>query len=111
MFRILEQSPARARSLAKLSAFDFVVTIPLGSTLNAVLLKSIPLATGIAAFVVLLALQYVVSWLSSLWQRFEAITRSVPDASVGEDVVHAALQVRYVVRPTRQARDMPSWTP
>ncbi|MEO7055439.1 MAG: YetF domain-containing protein [Caldimonas sp.] len=53
------------RTLSKMNAFDFVVTVSLGSTLATVLLnRSVPLADGLTAFAVLIALQFGVTWLS-----------------------------------------------
>lgn len=53
------------RTLSKMSAFDFVVTIALGSTLATVLISgSVSLAQGVTAFGVLVGLQFVISWLS-----------------------------------------------
>lgn len=53
------------RALSKLNAFDFVVTIALGSTFGSLILnKSIALAEGIVAFAVLIGLQYIMTWLS-----------------------------------------------
>lgn len=53
------------RSLAKMNAFDFVVTVALGSTLATILLsKDVVLAEGVLAFVLLLSLQFAVTWLS-----------------------------------------------
>ncbi len=53
------------RTLSKMNAFDFVVTVALGSTLATVLLnRSVPLAEGLAAFALLIALQFGVTWLS-----------------------------------------------
>lgn len=60
------------RTLAKLNAFDFVVTVALGSTLATVLLSSdVALAEGVAAMALLVGLQYVVAWSSvrSGWVR------------------------------------------
>ena len=52
------------RTLAKMNAFDFVVTVALGSTLATVLLsKDVPLAEGVLAFALLIALQFAVAWL------------------------------------------------
>ncbi len=49
------------RTLAKLSAFDLVVTVALGSTLATVLLsKSVALAEGVLAMMLLAALQALV---------------------------------------------------
>lgn len=53
------------RTLSKMNAFDFVVTVALGSTLATVLLnRSVPLADGLAAFALLIGLQFGVTWLS-----------------------------------------------
>ena len=53
------------RTLAKLNAFDLVVTIALGSTFATVLLsQSVLLAEGVTGMIVLVALQYAVAWLS-----------------------------------------------
>ncbi|MEP7098481.1 MAG: YetF domain-containing protein [Dokdonella sp.] len=53
------------RTLSKMNAFDFVVTIALGSTLATVLLnRSVPLTDGFAAIALLVAMQFVVTWLS-----------------------------------------------
>ncbi|WP_248306842.1 DUF421 domain-containing protein [Bosea sp. AAP35] len=50
------------RTLAKLNAFDLVVTVALGSTLSAILLqKSIVLAEGAAALALLIAMQFLVA--------------------------------------------------
>jgi len=50
------------RTLAKFNAFDFVVTVALGSTLATILLNnSIALAEGILALALLIGLQYVIS--------------------------------------------------
>ena len=53
------------RTLTKMNAFDLVVTVALGSTLATVLLtKSVALADGLAAFALLILLQYGLTWLS-----------------------------------------------
>ena len=53
------------RTLAKMNAFDLVVTVALGSTLATVILsKDIALAEGMAALALLIVFQYVVTWLS-----------------------------------------------
>ncbi|WP_249218813.1 DUF421 domain-containing protein [Falsirhodobacter algicola] len=67
------------RTLAKLNAFDLVVTVALGSTLSAVLLQeSIALGEGAAAFVLLILLQYSVTFLSVRSARFARLVRSEP---------------------------------
>ncbi|MGE0000235.1 MAG: DUF421 domain-containing protein [Ilumatobacteraceae bacterium] len=60
------------RTLAKLSAFDLVVTIALGSTLATIALSSdVAIVEGLAAFVTLVVLQLVVAFATarSGWGR------------------------------------------
>ncbi|MDW7772606.1 MAG: DUF421 domain-containing protein [Desulfobulbaceae bacterium] len=53
------------RTLSKMNAFDFVVTVALGSTLATVLLtKSVTLAQGVLVFALLIGMQYAVTWSS-----------------------------------------------
>ena len=53
------------RTLSKMNAFDFIVTVALGSTLATVLLsKDVSLAEGVLALALLVALQFVVTWSS-----------------------------------------------
>jgi uncharacterized membrane protein YcaP (DUF421 family) len=53
------------RTLSKLNAFDFVITVALGSTFGSLLLnKSVSLTEGITALAVLIGLQYAIAWLS-----------------------------------------------
>jgi uncharacterized membrane protein YcaP (DUF421 family) len=67
------------RTLAKLNAFDLIVTVALGSTLATVLLsKSVALVEGLAAFALLAGLQYLVAWLSVRSQRFGDLVKSEP---------------------------------
>jgi uncharacterized membrane protein YcaP (DUF421 family) len=68
-----------ARTLSKLNAFDLVVTVALGSTLATVLLSAdVTLSEGVLALVVLVVLQYVVSWSSHRWKRVERVVKSEP---------------------------------
>jgi uncharacterized membrane protein YcaP (DUF421 family) len=67
------------RTLAKLNAFDLVVTVALGSTLSAILLQeSIALAEGAAALALLIAMQFAVAFLSVRWTAFAKVVRSEP---------------------------------
>lgn len=53
------------RTLSKMNAFDFIVTVALGSSLATVALsKSVPLLDGVLAFVLFVSLQYCLTWLS-----------------------------------------------
>jgi uncharacterized membrane protein YcaP (DUF421 family) len=67
------------RTLAKLNAFDLIVTVALGSTLATVLLnKSVSLADGVVAFLLLVSLQYVVAWLSTRSGRVDTLVKAQP---------------------------------
>jgi len=62
----------RKATLSKTNAFDFVVTIAIGSTLATVLLsRKTTLSEGALAFALLIGLQFVVTWLSvrARWVR------------------------------------------
>lgn len=66
------------RTLSKMNAFDFVVTIALGSTLATMLLsKDASLVQGVVAFALLIGMQYIVTW-------FSARTDWVRDVVTGE---------------------------
>lgn len=74
------------RTLAKLSAFDFVITVALGSTLATVLLsKSVALAEGVTAMALLIGLQYGVASLVSRSSRFRNLSRRVPSCCTVTD--------------------------
>jgi uncharacterized membrane protein YcaP (DUF421 family) len=76
---------AGKRSLAKLNAFDFVVTVALGSTLANVLLSSdVAFLEGLLAFAMLAALQWAVSRLSVASPTFRKLVRSRPRLLVEE---------------------------
>lgn len=67
------------RTLSKLNAFDFVITIALGSTFGSFILnKSISLADGVMGFTVLIGMQYVVSWLTVRSKAIKRIIKSEP---------------------------------
>jgi len=76
---ILILRAAGKRSLAKLNAFDLVVTVALGSTLATVLLsKDVPFVEGVLAFVMLAGLQYGVAKASVHLGWFKELVRSDP---------------------------------
>lgn len=70
---------AGKRTLAKMNAFDLVVTVALGSTLSSALLsRDIGLAEGATALVLLVLLQYAVAWSSVRLSWMRRVTRSEP---------------------------------
>ncbi|WP_313504545.1 DUF421 domain-containing protein [Kaistella carnis] len=67
------------RTLAKMNAFDFVVTIALGSILSSVILnKSIPLSEGLLAIALLIFLQYILTFISVRSKYFKQLISSTP---------------------------------
>lgn len=67
------------RALSQLNAFDFVVTVALGSILATTLLNSdITLIEGVTALALLLALQYLVTTLSVRWPRSRDVLTAQP---------------------------------
>ena len=96
------------RTLSKMNAFDFIVTVALGSILATVLLsKTVTLAEGVTAFGTLIALQYVVAWISVRSAFVQELVKSEPallmhrgqylrgamrSERVAEEEIHAALR-------------------
>ena len=81
------------RTLAKLNAFDFVVTVALGSTLATVLLSStVALAEGVTALVLLVVLQYLVAWASVRSGRVERLVKSEPTLVYRDGFLPAAMR-------------------
>ena len=67
------------RTLTRMNAFDLVVTVALGSTLATVLLiKSVALAEGLTAFMLLIFLQFVLTWLSVRSRAVSRLVKSEP---------------------------------
>lgn len=67
------------RTLASMNAFDFIVNVALGSLLATIVLsRDVPVVDGVAAFLVLLGLQFAVSWSSARSDRVARLVRSEP---------------------------------
>ncbi|MEX0405520.1 YetF domain-containing protein [Aquibium sp. LZ166] len=94
------------RTLAKLNAFDLVVTVALGSTLSAILLQeSIALAEGASALGLLILMQYLVAFTSVRWSGFARVVRSQPSllARNGEFCRNAMKQERVTEEEVESA--------
>ncbi len=87
------------RTLSKMNAFDFVVTVALGSTLATILLsRDVALVEGLVAFCVLISMQYVIAWLSVRSQMVSSLVKSEPRLLVFKgELVHGALRAERVV--------------
>jgi uncharacterized membrane protein YcaP (DUF421 family) len=67
------------RTLSKMNAFDFIVTVALGSTLATVMLsKDVALADGVIAFFLLIFLQYTITWISVRNKTISNLVKSSP---------------------------------
>jgi len=88
------------RTLAKLNAFDLVVTVALGSTLSAILLQeSIALAEGLAALGLLIALQFLVTFTSVRVGFIARAVRSEPSLLVRHGAaLEAAMRRERITR-------------
>ncbi|MCU0625536.1 MAG: DUF421 domain-containing protein [Gemmatimonadaceae bacterium] len=93
------------RTLAKLNAFDLVVTVSLGSTLASVLTsKDVAWAQGALAFAMLAGLQYAVTWASVRSARVRRLVRSEPALLVHRGMLlHDAMRRERVIEAEVQA--------
>ena len=66
------------RTLAKMNAFDFVVTVTMGSTLSSMLLNKVPLANGFVAIGIIIGLQYLLAFLAQRSPKMEKAINSTP---------------------------------
>ena len=96
------------RTLAKLNAFDLVVTVAVGSTLATILLNSdVSFTEGVVALASLATLQFVAATITTRWPRGRAILTSRPtvlmvDGRFDEDVMRrervSAEDIRLAIR-------------
>lgn len=88
------------RTLSKMNAFDFVVTIALGSMLATILLsRDVALLEGVFALFILMALQYAVTWTSVRSSRFRSWIKAEPQALLRDGVfVEDAMHRERVTR-------------
>jgi uncharacterized membrane protein YcaP (DUF421 family) len=67
------------RTLSKMNAFDFIVTIAIGSTLGTLLVQeSIGVLQGVLAVCLLIFFQFIITWTSARWPFFAKLIRSEP---------------------------------
>jgi uncharacterized membrane protein YcaP (DUF421 family) len=67
------------RTLTKMNAFDFVITVALGSTLATVLLsENTVLLEGIVALALLILLQFMITWLSVRSRSVSRLVKAEP---------------------------------
>lgn len=66
------------RTMSKLTAFDFVVSVTLGSTLSWMILAQVSVAEGIVAVMVIVGLQYLLAKLARESPVLETVINSQP---------------------------------
>lgn len=67
------------RTLSQLNAFDFIVTVALGSILATIILdQNVSLLQGIAAYLILVLMQYVITRLTLISDKFDDLVKSDP---------------------------------
>jgi uncharacterized membrane protein YcaP (DUF421 family) len=79
------------RTLSKLNAFDLVITVAVGSTLAPSFLSSeVTAAEGALGLILLVLLQYVVTWTSVRSPRVASMVRSEPSLIYRDGLLEAA---------------------
>src|SRR5690625_4097356 len=64
---------------AKMNAFDFVITIRIGSVLAIIMMnKTVPFIEGIAALALLIGLQFIITWPTVNFKALRDVVRSSP---------------------------------
>lgn len=94
------------RTLAKMNAFDLVVTVALGSTLASILLsRDVSVVEGGAALTLLVGLQLAATWLSARFRLVRRVLKSEPTLLVidGRMLTGAMLAQRVTDGEIRQA--------
>ncbi len=89
------------RTLSKMNAFDFVVTVALGSTLASILLsKDVSLAQGALALGLLIVMQFVVTWSSVRMRWVRRLVTGEPSL-----LLHRGVFLDGALRRTRVTKD------
>lgn len=66
------------RTLAKLNAFDFIVSVSLGSTLSSMILKKVPIAEAMVALMVIIGLQFLLAYMAKHSESMEKVINNSP---------------------------------
>lgn len=94
------------RTLAKLNAFDLVVTVALGSTLATILLSSdVSWSEGVTALALLAALQFAVAWTTTKLPGGRSVVTARPTLvfADGAPLAEALAGQRMTMSELRQA--------
>lgn len=66
------------RTLSQMNAFDFVLTVSLGSTLSFMILAQVPIVEGAVALLVIISLQYLLAFSVRKSRRMEKLINASP---------------------------------
>jgi uncharacterized membrane protein YcaP (DUF421 family) len=93
------------RTLAKMDAFDFIVTVALGSTLSSVILdKSVSPAEGLTALALLVCLQFAITWVSMRVAFVSRLVKAEPTLLAKDgQLLHEAMRRQRVTREEIEA--------
>ena len=93
------------RTLSKWNAFDFIVTIALGSTLASILTsKNVALAQGALALGLLVGFQFVITWLSVRFKWMRELIKAEPTLLLRDGrILHDALRGQRVTESELRA--------
>lgn len=89
------------RTLSKMNAFNFIVTVALGSALATVALnKNVALADGVLLFFLFVVLQYLITWLSVRVKSFKKIITAKPTLLVYKgEILFDAMKEERITQP------------
>ncbi len=96
---------AGKRTLSQMNAFDFIVTVALGSTLATIMVsREVSLAQGVLALFVLVGLQFAITWTSFRSGSLARLAKSEPAALVYRGrMIRRAMQRERVLEAELQA--------
>lgn len=100
------------RTLSKMNAFDFVITITLGSTYATLLISdTVPLVEGVVALALLVGLQWLVSTIYVRSEWFESVVKGRPQilywrGDYLEDVLRRERITREEIQAAMRASDV-----
>ncbi len=89
------------RTLSQWNAFDFIVTVALGSILATIITsQNVPLLEGMLAFAVLIGCQYIITWLSVRSGAVRGLVKNRPTLLLYEgEFLHDAMIRERVSAP------------
>lgn len=99
-----------------MNAFDFVVTIAIGSLFATVIIdEDVSLVTELTAFAVLILAQFITTWLSARFTAFERFVKAEPtllyhDREMSRRALHKTRVTRVRSRPWSGEPVFPAWT-